>query len=551
MKRAVYIVTTLVFLTGASIVHAKTVEEYINEAGDYHNAGNLEQAIMTMENAVKEYPTSSAAYAQLGNLIGEQAQRTRGYTGIITMIARAFEMWDKAISLDPYNFEVRFNRGAWGVSIPKFIGQLEKGISNLEIIIQALEQSPDVNAQAQRATAYYYLGVGYQKQGEFQKAKQIYEKVIELSPETDEANIARINVDKIVLFEEWQSEREKSKKQDSPAIIKLKENLEEDPQNTEILTELGKAYFDAEKYEEAEKVLKKAISVDTSNAQAYKLLALTLGEIAAEGYDPRISIDTDFRIDLSFETMAVMDKAVTLAPDDMEMRLIRGISGVEMPFFVGRLDQGMADLQMILESNASDDMKAEALYWLGRAHQKKAMTYWIKVVSEYSFTGAAEFVFGDLDSQVKRINLRHQKTPCVMIDFVLGFQDELAPQTAVWVEDKDGNFVKTIYVSGFSGYAKSAQVNLPVWAQSSEFTDADAVTGASIDLGHHIYTWDLKDLSGKRIKSGNYVVKVEVAYWPSMQYQYVEAPITLGQKPEGVVIKEGNFIPYLEIKYLP
>ncbi|MCK4673916.1 DUF2271 domain-containing protein, partial [candidate division WOR-3 bacterium] len=135
--------------------------------------------------------------------------------------------------------------------------------------------------------------------------------------------------------------------------------------------------------------------------------------------------------------------------------------------------------------------------------------------------------------------------------FILGFRDELAPQTAVWVEDKEGNFVRTIYVSGFSGYAKEKQVNLPMWTNSSKFADVDGVTSASIDLGHHIYVWDLKDTSGKKVKSGEYIVKVETAYWPSMQYQQVEVPIKIGKKEKRVVVEEGNLIPYLEVKYIP
>ncbi|UCG91624.1 MAG: DUF2271 domain-containing protein [candidate division WOR-3 bacterium] len=550
MKRLTLCSILLAIIAGVNL-HAVTLEEYINEAQQYQDAYNLEQAITTMEQAVREYPDSSTAYTQLGILIGEKAQRTRDFTAIIAMISRVFEMWDKAIALDPNNVEARFNRGAWGVSIPKSSGQLEKGIDDLGIIIKVLEQSPDEDVQAQLAPAYYYLGTGYRKKWEFQKAKQMYEKVVELIPDTEEAQRAQSYINKITLFETWQYEQEQSKKPDSPEIIELKENLSEDPQNIDLLITLGKAYFDAEKYLEAEQVLEKAIRVDTMNAQAYKLLALTLNNISGEYYDPRISIDTDFRTDLVFETMAMMDKAVALAPDDIELRLMRGTMGVSMPFFAGTLDQGIADLQMILESDASADVESDALYWLGRAHQKKAMTYWIKVVSEYSESAAADFVFNTLSPGVKHIELGKLQTPVMVIEFVLGFRDELAPQTAVWVEDKKGNFVKTIYVSGFSGYTKSTQVNLPVWAQASEFIDADAVTGASIDLGHHIYTWNLKDVSGKRIKHGDYVVKAEVAYWPSMQYQRVEAPVTLARKPERIVIEEGRFIPYLEIKYLP
>ena len=138
-----------------------------------------------------------------------------------------------------------------------------------------------------------------------------------------------------------------------------------------------------------------------------------------------------------------------------------------------------------------------------------------------------------------------------MIDFVLGFRDELAPQTAVWVETENGEFVKTVYVSGFSGFAKEKQVNLPMWRNSSQFIDVDGVTGASIDVGQHIYIWDLHDFSGKKLKSGNYIVKVEVAYWPSMQYQLATAKIKLTKKKAHVLVEEGNLIPWLGVKYYP
>ena len=77
------------------------------------------------------------------------------------------------------------------------------------------------------------------------------------------------------------------------------------------------------------------------------------------------------------------------------------------------------------------------------------------------------------------------------------------------------------------------------------------MTGASIDVGHHIYVWDLKDLSGNEVKSGLYTVKVEVSHWPSMHYQLAQAAIEVGKKEQQTVVEEGNFIPYLEISYYP
>jgi len=83
-----------------------------------------------------------------------------------------------------------------------------------------------------------------------------------------------------------------------------------------------------------------------------------------------------------FTIYEALDKAVSLAPEDGEIWLLRGIAGVEMPFFVHNLEQGIDYLNRVLQSDVPDSTKAEALHWLGKAYQKKAMSYWIKVVSK-------------------------------------------------------------------------------------------------------------------------------------------------------------------------
>jgi hypothetical protein len=56
---------------------------------------------------------------------------------------------------------------------------------------------------------------------------------------------------------------------------------------------------------------------------------------------------------------------------------------------------------------------------------------------------------------------------------------------------------------------------------------------------------------GNKVAAGDYIVKVETSYWPSMLYQMVEAPITIGDKETSITVEEGDFIPYLQVKYLP
>lgn len=551
MKYLILFVCMLLLMGVANFGATETLEGYIAEAEQYKNTNQFDKAISTMEQAVIEYPEHTDAHAQLGIMLSEKAQRTRDYMEIFEIANRAFSAWDKALVLDPNNFIARFYRGAWAVNMPKSVGQLDKGINDLDIITQALEQSPDPSSKERLLEAYQHLAIGYQKNAEYGKARSVHGKIIALVPETEYAEQAQENIEKIDNFEKWQAERAKSLPDDTPEIIRLKEKVAKEPARFDLLLSLGKAYYDIENYEEAANLLRKAVKIDQSSSEAYKLLAFSLSGINAVGYDPRIYLDTDFRTDLALEATEALDKAVALAPEDVELRFTRGVASVQMPFFVNRIDQGVKDLEVVIESDVSDDMKAEALYWLGYAHQKMGTTYWTQVVSKYSATDAAQNVFNTLRPPVKHIDLSKYIIPIVYIDFELSYRDELAPQTAVWIEDSEGEFIKTVYVSGFSGHAKERQVNLPVWAKSSEFADVDAITGASIDLGHHIYIWDLSDYTGKKVGSGDYKILVEVAYWPSMQYQRVEAAISVGKKEEREVIQEGDIIPYLEVRYLP
>jgi tetratricopeptide (TPR) repeat protein len=533
----------------AGAVPGQSLDEYIKKAKEFQKSGDLSGAVKIMSEAIREYPDKAAAYSYLGVYTGVQAGQTKDFMEAGRLVAKSFEMMDKAVSLDANDPIPRYHRGLMGVNIPEFLGKLDPGINDLEILIKISKDSPQKVSTDMLIDSYRLLARGYQKKKETRKAIFTLRQLIKLAPGTDSAGEAEKTIARLSKIEAAQ---DTGKKKPEPAnITGLNEQAGNEPDNPARLLELGQAYIDKNDFENAEKVLKKAIELDETNIKAYKLLVSVLGAMAGKGYDEKIYENTDLRTNLAFEIMRVIDKACTISPGDTELRLLRGIIGVEMPFFVGKLEQAIVDLNWILSGDAAGSTKAEALYWLGKAHQKKAMTYWINVVSKYSQSQAARDVFAGLRPTVKRVDLSKYRTPVLTVDFLLGFRDELPPQTAVWIETKKGVFVKTIYVSGFSGFAREQQVNLPTWAESSKFTDVDGVTSASIDLGHHIYVWDLSDHSGKKVNPGEYIIKVEVAYWPSMEYQMVSAAINLGKNQKQAVTEEGNLIPYLEVKYYP
>ena len=525
----------------------QTADEFIAKAEGLNQAGNLAQAAKVMEEAVQKFPENSSVHSYLGLYQGTQAFTTKSNVEAGRLVGIAFEQLDQAVALDANNPVARFHRGLLSIKMPAFMNKLDAGIADLLLVIKIDQQVAGKIPREMITATYNFLGEAYQKKQEKEKSIAAWQKVIELVPGTALAKQAQESIAALNKPEPTASlNLEKYTKMTSD---EFNQALNKEPDNAELLIVLGKAHLDAGNFEKAAEVLRKAIHSDSTKVEAYKLLIQSVGGIAAQGYDKRIYDDTNFRTNLAFEMVKVADKAVKIAPDDLELKLLRGRIGVMMPFFVDMLEQAMADLNLVKNSNAAPELKAEAIYWLGIAYEKKATTNWIEVIGNYSATNASKLALESMRPAIKQFDEAKYKKPFIAIDFLLGFRDELPPQTAVWIEDSDGKFVKTVYVSGFSGFAKERQANLLKWSESSQFKDVDGVTGASINLGQHIYVWDLKDSQGKRVKPGEYQVKIEVMYWPSMQYECAAAPIKIGKNEQKVIFKEGKLIPYAELKY--
>lgn len=554
MKRLINYLTIFILLINSHFVLGQSADDFINKSNKLYQSGNLKEAVQVMQEAIEKFPEHSDVNSYLGYYVGFQAGQIKNYMQAGELIGRAYKYLNKAVELDPNNPVARFHRGVMGVNVPAFLGKLDEGIADLEFLVKLAQKTPDQFPNEFLAPGYNFLGNGYHKKENYEKAVTAWKKVIELAPESDLAINAQKNIEALSSAKQETTtskdeEKISEEKYSLMDIDLLKKKIEVDPNNTSLQIELSKAFMDNKKYEKAQKVLEKVIQEDSTNIAAYKLLLETVGEVAEKGYDENIYTDTSYRTKLAFKVSELAEKAVAIAPDDLDLRLIRGNIDVSMPFFVGKLEQGIEDLNLIIHSKANQEIKAEATYWLGVAYQKKAITNWIKVISKYPGTNASQLAFQSMSPAVEHLDFTEYEKPFVAIDFILGFQDELAPQTVIWILDAKGNFIRTLYVSGFSGYAKEKQVNLPKWAAASDFADVDGVTAASIDVGHHIYVWDLKDHKGNAVKNGEYTVNIEVAYWPSMQYQMVSVPIFISSKSKKTVKQEGNLIPYAEVSF--
>ena len=97
-------------------------------------------------------------------------------------------------------------------------------------------------------------------------------------------------------------------------------------------------------------------------------------------------------------------------------------------------------------------------------------------------------------------------------------------QYAVWIEDTDGNVVKTLFVTNFTsngGYAVRED-SIPTWVAHAKPSDMDktridAITGATPSTGTHSYIWDGTNDDGNIVADGTYMFYVEgTLYWSSI-----------------------------------
>ena len=104
-------------------------------------------------------------------------------------------------------------------------------------------------------------------------------------------------------------------------------------------------------------------------------------------------------------------------------------------------------------------------------------------------------------------------------------------QYAVWVENEDGDVVKTLFVTEFTSKGRSrggqpAQRGytyrptcMPSWVKAVKaetLTDAqmDAFTGATpARSGGQTFTWDFTDQEGQVVDAGNYKIYLQATYY--------------------------------------
>lgn len=162
-------------------------------------------------------------------------------------------------------------------------------------------------------------------------------------------------------------------------------------------------YQKSGKLEQALKAMEEAVEKHPDDPAAYSYLGLYLGMQAGKTSD---FMEAGRLVGRSFE---MLDKAVSLDPHNPFARYHRGLMGVNVPKFLGKLESGIKDLESLIDiseqspDKVSGDMLVSAYDMLGQGYQKnkekqKAKLAWEKVIELAPGTDLAKKAEGNIET---------------------------------------------------------------------------------------------------------------------------------------------------------
>ncbi len=195
-------------------------------------------------------------------------------------------------------------------------------------------------------------------------------------------------------------------------ITQLEKQLKQDPDNVAILDELGRYYHDlaGNNILQGKSEIKDAVK--RSEKYLSHLLVLNPTHSVAMVYygslytiKAKIAFFPWTKLKYMNKGFALMDKAVYLDPENLHVRLIRGINSVNVPKSFHRLDISLEDFDYIFQHVVQDSMSDKFLlpfyYNYGLALMKsdrlnKAKEMWYKTIRIDSTSSYAKRAKGKL-----------------------------------------------------------------------------------------------------------------------------------------------------------
>lgn len=173
------------------------------------------------------------------------------------------------------------------------------------------------------------------------------------------------------------------------------------------------------------------------------------------------------------------------------------------------------------------------------------------------------------DQSTSKQNEQAETLGLVNIQYRLYHRPTIASnQIAIWIEDENHQYVKTLYASSFTaegGYTSRPE-SLPEWRKSANWSHAskEEIERVSLPMqkpGMHSVYWDCTDQIGKSVKPGTYIFNVEGNIYWSNRVIY-SGKIVVGEQeqtgtasptylPSESAKQNGTLLEQVSAKFLP
>jgi tetratricopeptide (TPR) repeat protein len=157
-------------------------------------------------------------------------------------------------------------------------------------------------------------------------------------------------------------------------VTELERRVQSNPKDESALMELGRLYHDQgtsgddNAVEKSFECFDKALAIDSMNAVALAYRGSLWTMRARDSWWPPSKLNHLRR------GGAELDRAVEIAPDNIMVRLLRGINGLGLPAFAGRLPTSLEDFIILLRHPAlpeqTRELKVAIYYYAGVAHKR-------------------------------------------------------------------------------------------------------------------------------------------------------------------------------------
>lgn len=161
-------------------------QELIKKGRESLQKKDFENAKQIFEDLLKNNPEVADAHALLGQALGELAQSTADLNKKIQYGMEAFREFARALEIEPDNPYALVARGYARLMVPPPLGGVDMAIEDFNLVI---------NKHPEFIDAYIGLAEAYGRKSDQEKAKEFFNKVLELDPENVQAKegLSRLN----------------------------------------------------------------------------------------------------------------------------------------------------------------------------------------------------------------------------------------------------------------------------------------------------------------------------------------------------------------------